>query len=428
MKNLKVILVAFLLITFLAGSTLHFQSAQAQVPILTNLLWTQAGEEANAENCEIYADHNMTGIIIQAGAWGSDLQIHQYPTDQQITDAYENAHDNNMKLYVWFTAQSTTGYGTPDLTSSSQRSDMVAELVSWAQNHDVDGVDDDLEEFAQDEWSDTVAYWNAADNGLNAIGKEYFASTYVDWLYGMESEDPGLTLTIDVDSVNIMMYGGNPHTEIQYKEYITDSFDLLDCPIHFVMRAEVDIYFPFREGDGGSFGEVLTWYDETLPELPVGFSIFWVIQMTPTQWTAWDNWSTKNNLVTLEPTPTPTPTASPSPTPTPSPSPSPIPATIQTVESTPVSSLFYYIILCVALVAGAIVSYLIFPWLGFGIGAVGIVATAFFAQSGQLIISQSYDALTNTTTYQVMPIGWFLLAPIILCLLNLSIPLLKRKA
>jgi hypothetical protein len=113
--------------------------------------------------------------------------------------------------------------------------------------------------------------------------------------------------------------------------------------------------------------------------------------------------------------------------PTATPAPTPGPTTDIEYTDKPATSIFYFIILCVALIVGAVLSYLIFPYLGIGVGVLGIMGTAYFANTGLLIVSQYTDVNTAITHIALMPIGWFIIAPIVLSILNFCIPLLKRR-
>lgn len=434
MKSIKQIS-SFLVIFVLMSSLLvglSLPTTEAQTPVLTNLVWIQAGgdvgDEGTPSQMAFYQSMNMTGVIVWAADWGSDNLIHAIASEEDIEASITNAHAIGLKAYLWISGQSNTGYGLPDLSTSGLRSGMVSELVSYATSFSPapDGVDDDIEEMVLTGWEDLVLYWNSADNALNAEGMEYFVSTFPHWLiptFGSSFAE-GLPAQIDVDSINLMMYGGYPNTEVMYKSFISDVPPLVTSPIHYVMRAEYDLYFPFRDGDGGTFAEVLTWYDEALNgTLPIGFSIFWQVQMDSTQWSAWGAWSTKNNLVTIEPTPTPAPTASP----TPSVSPTPAPTTALNYVTSPVSSLFLFAVFNVALMAGAVISFLVFRFLGLAFGIVGVIGCAYFSASGLLIVNQWTDLNTNVTYYDLMPLGWLLMAPIALSIFNIMIPLIKKR-
>lgn len=362
MFKLKYSGVIFVFLLLISMSTISLiPQVKAQTPVLTNLIWTQLGDEVQSDDIAFYKSMNMTGVIVQAGSWGSDNQIHVVSENipDLIEEAVINAHAQGLRCYIWISSQSNTGNGLIDLSTSGARSDAAESIESFMNslNPMPDGFDDDVEEMSISAWADMVLYWNLADNVLDSLGKEYFVSTFPHWLINdFENEQSGLSAQIDVDSINLMMYGGYPNTEQMYKDFITDVPPIVTSPIHYVMRAEYDQYFPFRSGDGGvTFADVLDWYDSVLTELPIGFSIFWELHMDSTQWDAWANWSTKNNLVSQEPTPTPNPTVTATPTITPTATPvytSPLTINLQAIVI--LLALIFLIVLMGSLMMSAI--------------------------------------------------------------------------
>jgi hypothetical protein len=97
-----------------------------------------------------------------------------------------------------------------------------------------------------------------------------------------------------------------------------------------------------------------------------------------------------------------------------------------TTYDTPSTTLFWFVVVIIALIAGIVVSYAFFPILGLAFGVIGIIAVAFFESTGVLITSQYVDAVTGNTIVHAMPLGWYIMAPLILCILNMVLPLVKR--
>lgn len=112
---------------------------------------------------------------------------------------------------------------------------------------------------------------------------------------------------------------------------------------------------------------------------------------------------------------TSTPTATPSAT------------TIIQVQQAPTTTLFWFMVLIVFLIATAVIAYAFFPILGLFMGVIGFIGVAFFASTGVLVISQYTDPASNVTSITLMPLGLYILAPIVLCILNMLIPLIKKK-
>jgi hypothetical protein len=132
-----------------------------------------------------------------------------------------------------------------------------------------------------------------------------------------------------------------------------------------------------------------------------------------------------DNSVVASPTPTPTPTANPTANPTASPTPAPTASNVVNYTTNPQSTLATFLIFNAVLFCLAMIAYMINAKLGFFFGIIGLVGTVFFASAGVLIVSSYTNTATLVTTTEVMPLGWFLMFPIILSIMNFTMILLQ---
>jgi hypothetical protein len=117
-------------------------------------------------------------------------------------------------------------------------------------------------------------------------------------------------------------------------------------------------------------------------------------------------------------------------------SPTNTPSTSISYSNGPPTSVFWFIALIAILIIGTALACLI-PnhtagiGIGLAFGLSGIFGTAFFAQAGVLIMSQYTDVNTNVTYYQLMPIGLWIILPIMMSILCLLLPIassIKRRS
>lgn len=120
-------------------------------------------------------------------------------------------------------------------------------------------------------------------------------------------------------------------------------------------------------------------------------------------------------------------TTSPGTSPTPTPIPAPIAQSLTNEVSGPTSTLATFLIFNAVLFALAMIAYFISAKLGIFFGIIGLVGVVFFMNAGELIISSSTNPTTLLTTTDQMPIGWLLVVPIVLCMLNFGMILITPK-
>jgi hypothetical protein len=100
------------------------------------------------------------------------------------------------------------------------------------------------------------------------------------------------------------------------------------------------------------------------------------------------------------------------------------PTSIYQVSTAPKATLMEFALVCVVLIVFDIIAYLFFPLLGLAMCFVGIVGTAYFWDAQTLIVSQY--TLGTTTYYQLMPIGYYILLPMILAAFSAAIPVISK--
>jgi hypothetical protein len=118
-----------------------------------------------------------------------------------------------------------------------------------------------------------------------------------------------------------------------------------------------------------------------------------------------------------EPTATPTATSTATPTAT----------TIAITYSEAITPHVYYFIFLIAVILfGLVLSLTVHPVIGIAFGIIGLVGTAFFINSGVLIMNQYTDANTGITYIDAMPIGLYYIIPMLLSVLTILAPILKK--
>ncbi len=101
--------------------------------------------------------------------------------------------------------------------------------------------------------------------------------------------------------------------------------------------------------------------------------------------------------------------------------------TIYTYDTNTTATLWMFVIFNAILIFGAIIAYLWVPVIGIGFGVTGIFGTGFFALAENLVLTSITDINTGIVTVTLMPIGYFVLMPIALTILNICIPIVKMR-
>lgn len=121
------------------------------------------------------------------------------------------------------------------------------------------------------------------------------------------------------------------------------------------------------------------------------------------------------DIVVVSPTPTPTATAT------------PIVYTQElSVVENPSTTLFYFLAFIAFLIASAVIAFAFFPIYGVFAGILGFIGVWFFYSSGYIIISVVTDPVTHIITTSIMPLGWIIMAPVVMCILNLLMPAIRK--
>ena len=430
MKQTKII--SFLILTLLLTSVIGVFTPQtsAAPEDYENGFWTSDWSDVTDANLQLMLDGNVTYVFIRAGQWQADGTIDLIPSEANLFAAINATHTYGLEAFAWVIDDF---YGVP-IGTNGQRETAVASLLTlvdfdFGAGEKFDGIADDIELWHK--YQDIIDFWNLATEGLHTLSKEYFTATIGYWFTAGEMTDQQIS-DIRVDRLQPMLYLEDYDaeiwtlTDVVMKELIIRILGNAYCLVGLVFTCD-----NVGGQSADSMTESMTVIDDAIDEVSTdylaGFTVFAVDDslslMDGGQWAEWNAWTTKN-VVHAGPLPTPSPTPIATATPTPTPAPT---ATdeINYVDN-PASSIFYYVALCVALVIGAIISFIVFPFLGLGVGAIGLIATAYFNNAGVLIVNQYTNVNTLVTTYDLMPLGWFILAPIVLCILNIMIPIIKR--
>jgi hypothetical protein len=267
----------------------------------TNGVWVQAGDQVSSGSLAYYKARNITEVYLQVGSWQDDNSILYINSGSSLTTAISDAHAQSIKIFAWITSQTTEG-GEINIWSSGVRATAIASLTGLLTSFNFDGIADDVEDYngSYVNYSDFALWCDEATAGVHAAHptKKYYATC----ASGYQPSNMADFGAVTVDKWLPMMYGGYPDSESGpngYKTYIDYVLVHTSCPVSFIMRAETPIYFPFKDPDYLSFGDVLDWYDEQIAISPTtyldGFNIFWQPNMDSTQWASWSSWATKSS-------------------------------------------------------------------------------------------------------------------------------------
>ncbi len=250
---------------------------------IINGIWTQP--DIRTVDCAIFVSNNIKNIYYQIGRWESNGSLTNmlYPTyESQIIAAVANAHAVGLKVYAWVIDDG----GNVALGTAAQRATAINSLVHLVQRYGFDGVADDIEIWHS--YPNLIAYYNDATTALHAIGKEFFATIISYWLTDMSAAQ---IASIHVDRIQPMLYDLWGNIETTFKLTVDRTLTYATSPVGLAIQS---VGPPSYE----PMSDAMAWVDEQLFSSSTanlaGIDIFWYSSVSSSEWTAWNNWSTKN--------------------------------------------------------------------------------------------------------------------------------------
>ncbi len=245
-----------------------------------NGIWTLPSQPTSATS-KMLTEMKITNIYVQIGRWNPDgsISLAGSPSDYRTTVA--NAHAVGLKVYAWVIDDG----GNVALGTAAQRATAINSLVHLVQTYGFDGVADDIEIWHS--YPNLIAYYNDATTALHAIGKEFFATIISYWLTDMSAAQ---IASIHVDRIQPMLYCLWGNIETTFKLTVDRTLTYATSPVGLAIQSMgPPSYEPMSDA--------MAWVDEQLFSSSTanlaGIDIFWYSSVSSSEWTAWNNWSTK---------------------------------------------------------------------------------------------------------------------------------------
>lgn len=310
-----------LFLSLLIALPLIFNASKKQQNLQQNAATPPAASCANglwAENT--YGSGNLTDMDALAdkltagkinfffpniAAWNADGTLSYHVSDADIT-AFNNkirARNPQIKIIPWI---NSAGGPAQDLSTPAERQKRIDQIITLV-NKGFDGINEDTEVFTGGTTHQNIAdFWNAMAATLKPMGK---LST-VAALAWQDSFIDDIYPQLNIDYLIPMLYSGDPgqcnFTETRFKDTMNRILTKTNSPILIGMAS------------CGEVGSVTGWIDSEIstrgpyPKLK-GYSL-WAYEswwMQPADWTAWNNWTTKDCTPSDSPASSLTPASSP---------------------------------------------------------------------------------------------------------------------
>ena len=262
-----------------------FSSNSGEMNQMVNGIWTQPGDPTRS-NCALFAANNVKNIYLQVGDWRSDGSIDLSSHGQTPSMFYAsvaNAHAAGLKIYAWIIDEG----GNVPLTTSGQRATAINNLVNVVKTYGFDGIADDIEIWHP--YPTLITYYNEATKALHAIGKEYFTAVIAYWLQEMS---PAQIASIHVDRIQPMLYDLWGNYELIFKTTMDKILTHATSTVGLALPSYTPCswYSP-------TIKTSMQWVDTQLVSSSTanlaGIDIFWFASTASSEWTAWNDWSTK---------------------------------------------------------------------------------------------------------------------------------------
>jgi hypothetical protein len=247
--------------------------------IMINALWCTYGDLSSTFLNRIVAG-KITQFDILYAHWEGNTLVYNY------ADSDWNYFINQVKsvvptatFYAWIA--SSPPYNPPDISTPSNRQNMVNQLIPVANKPYLNGIFDDTEYYTGTE-QNHFDYFNLGASTIEPI-KRYYPWMYPTWMPYVNSQR---------DSVGA--YNGNAWHESEWKSRL----DLVNS------YANVGYIWGLMAGDEGASGVSLSmqlaWFDDKIAangwpyySKLEAIEIYWYLSMSDADWNAWINWPTK---------------------------------------------------------------------------------------------------------------------------------------
>ncbi len=218
--------------------------------------------------------------MTRARLWNPDHTI-KYDNSPTVWKQFINtvkAIDPNFKVLA------LVGTGAVDISGSANRTAMISSAKKLLTSAPFDGWNDDLETFSGSN-QDLIAYWQGVASMVKGMGEIATVDLGVDWSYSVEDIYPHLT---NFDYIMPMFY-----KTISFS-YAVESWNtiLSNSSVPVIMGLAV-----ISEANGNiPLSQQLSWIDGQSHKNLAGFSIWAYDYWSDADFTAWNNWSTKNTF------------------------------------------------------------------------------------------------------------------------------------
>jgi hypothetical protein len=228
-------------------------------------------------------DANINCIIVWAGQWDSDYTIN-YADAPSVWKQFINTVKSVSSNFKILALVNGWGINVEDPSYKSAMLNSVKQLMASAS---FDGFNDDIENFTGTN-RNIIDYWQAEARMIKDMGKIATVDLEIDWPFTIEDVYPYLT---NFNYVIPMFYWKIEDTNaLTYWNRILSS-----SSVPIIMGLDIDP----NDMNNYSMSQKLSWIDQTLNGSQnsnlAGFSIWAYDFWNNADFSAWNNWATKNN-------------------------------------------------------------------------------------------------------------------------------------
>jgi len=267
--------------------------------ICGNGIWISNPSSVNDANCQKLVAAKINLLYVHVANWvNNSLQVNNTASIKTMVDMVHSKYPSLKVLGLIY-------YSMGDAQNISNYQTRISQLVKMCQDTGLDGISDDIEEFANGTTGQSILnFYNGAATALHALSPPRMV-TLAKTILGTNGFDdtvyPGLT----IDLIIPMFYDGM-NTPGYVNQHWTRFFG-------YNLKSDVSIGI---RPDTSSMSQIVSAVNAKMSSKPArlaGFSI-WSLDsgsmvMSSADWTAWNAWTGKNISGCGGGTPSPNPRA-----------------------------------------------------------------------------------------------------------------------